>query len=383
MFPSRRIATSGGDVFRNEYSLEFDGTDSYVEVADDSSLDLTTGFTISAWIKKTDIGYGWIVQKGTGNYKLDIGYSGEIRLRVWHDGGTYKELEIMSVDYSDSTWHHIIGTYTASTSLKIYGDGVLLGTNTTSIPGTLDDSSDSLFFGAYGGTSYFFEGNIDEVAIWDTALTSNQVKTLYNGREPFNAKNIALSNLKGYWRMGDGVLDHKQTDGLVADQVNATLGSEMWNNDYSSGTGNWLAKGDNTLTNPSSGIIKLEYDNDSNGMEIELSDDVGQGDLTSDLTIGQVYKWQFDAYIDGGDESVGWNILNDGWAVGIITVTSTTFTTYTYYFTAARTVPKVELTSFGAGENIYLKNFSLKEINGNAGVMVSFDGSDFKTDVPS
>ena len=51
-----------------------------------------------------------------------------------------------------------------------------------------------------------FVGKISEIAFYDTALTASQVKTLYNGREPYNHKEgIATGNLKAWWRMGDGI----------------------------------------------------------------------------------------------------------------------------------------------------------------------------------
>ena len=47
MFPTRRITTSGGDVFRDEYSLAFDGTDDYISVADSDSFTSKSAFFTS------------------------------------------------------------------------------------------------------------------------------------------------------------------------------------------------------------------------------------------------------------------------------------------------------------------------------------------------
>ena len=48
MFPSRRIATMGSDVFRDEYSLEFDGTNDYVDLG---TTPVTTNHSIVGWVK--------------------------------------------------------------------------------------------------------------------------------------------------------------------------------------------------------------------------------------------------------------------------------------------------------------------------------------------
>ena len=60
MFPTRRI-TLGGDKFRDEYSLSFDGTNDYIENASPSGLPNGDSFTITAWIKcsSSDAGENW------------------------------------------------------------------------------------------------------------------------------------------------------------------------------------------------------------------------------------------------------------------------------------------------------------------------------------
>ena len=56
----------------------------------------------------------------------------------------------------------------------------------------------------------YFAGNIDEVAIWNTALDGDAVKAVYNGGKPTDlmmdngAYDEYTDNIKGYWRMGDG-----------------------------------------------------------------------------------------------------------------------------------------------------------------------------------
>ena len=54
MFKSRRIATSGGDKFRNDKSLAFDGTNDYIDCGTTMESTLRGDFTIVAWIRPTD-----------------------------------------------------------------------------------------------------------------------------------------------------------------------------------------------------------------------------------------------------------------------------------------------------------------------------------------
>ena len=74
-----------------------------------------------------------------------------------------------------------------------------------------------------------FDGNISQVGVWNSTLTADEVSSLYNHGLPIDlttdqAAYESSSNLVGYWRMGSGTLD---TYPLIADQTNATLGSDV------------------------------------------------------------------------------------------------------------------------------------------------------------
>ena len=72
--------------------------------------------------------------------------------------------------------------------------------------------------------------SISEIAIYHTALSASQVRTIYNGREPYNHKEgIATGNLKGWWRMGDGLERHSGT--TIYDMSNNTNNGTMTNMD--------------------------------------------------------------------------------------------------------------------------------------------------------
>ena len=69
---------------------------------------------------------------------------------------------------------------------------------------------------------------MSEVAIYDSALTANQVKTIYNGREPYNHKEgVASGNLTSWYRMGDGLENHSGT--TIYDMSDNTNNGTMTN----------------------------------------------------------------------------------------------------------------------------------------------------------
>ena len=108
-----------------------------------------------------------------------------------------------SVSLTVDTWHHIVGVFTPSTSMQIYVDGVLTGSNTTSIPSAVHDSPADFVIG-WRDFSFVatFKGNIADCRIYDDALTPTQVSDLYNGLDLRN-------NLVGQWLINaDDTVDH-------------------------------------------------------------------------------------------------------------------------------------------------------------------------------
>ena len=135
------------------------------------------------------------------------------------------------------------------TACALYVDGILQTVQSTNITGGAPTGNwdTGLTIGANVDGGNHCESYISDFAWYNTILTTAQIasniKTMYNGGEPYNHKEgIMSSYLKGWWRMGDGSLDSFITNvagsdtGLIANEVDATIGSELvtgWtNNDY-------------------------------------------------------------------------------------------------------------------------------------------------------
>ena len=94
MFPTRRITTSGGDKFRDEKSLAFDGTNDYINCGDVTFLDGLNDFSYVAWVKFTDASANAIITKGSynnsgatfGGYYSEGDASGRFRFSVANEG---------------------------------------------------------------------------------------------------------------------------------------------------------------------------------------------------------------------------------------------------------------------------------------------------------
>ena len=105
-------------------------------------------------------------------------------------------------------WYHVVGTFNGST-INIYVNGVA-GTSGSS--GTPVSTSASLFIARETGGNYF-NGKIDEVAIWNTALGETAIQEIYNATANNTGKALDLStdynnytsssNLQYWNRLGD------------------------------------------------------------------------------------------------------------------------------------------------------------------------------------
>jgi len=177
-------AGSGNGMFGD--ALSFDGTDDYVEVADSSSLDLTGSITVEGWINLTSfsqpatVAAKWKDTGGTNGrgYLLTVATDGTPRFYISTDGSNYPRATGSAL--SLNTWYHLAGTYDG-TSIKLYVNGTLVAT--TPQAGAMFLNSEPLLIGAndgYGGTARkFTNGVIDEVRIWDRALTITEIADNY------------------------------------------------------------------------------------------------------------------------------------------------------------------------------------------------------------
>ncbi len=178
-----------------ERSVYFDGTDDYVDIEDRLDIE-TTSFTLSAWIKRdaADSGTKSILSKRDASFTQGFDFrildnnSMEI---IWKNGGD--QSLISNTRLPDDQWHHVSAIYDGS-DISLYVDGVLDSTASRLAPLSTDESF--LIAAAGKGTiSQFFRGNIDEVRVWDTALTVDQLRFIMNQEIEDNAGQVMGTEL--------------------------------------------------------------------------------------------------------------------------------------------------------------------------------------------
>lgn len=146
-------------------------TNNRVSIPFSYSINPTTSLSIEAWFKFTSSGVKEMISRmnadGTGPLSYELFQSNQrLTFRLFKSGANDFTT---NTDLSLGAWHHVVATWDGTT-VKIYVDGVLDMT-----PGTLaspiDPSAYGLSIGGYGNGTYLFNGMIDEVKIFNRALT--------------------------------------------------------------------------------------------------------------------------------------------------------------------------------------------------------------------
>lgn len=217
-------ATAGGEAapppsWDNEYSLEFDGVDDFLSIYDGASgsgpfqFTASDSFTFSAWIKTSSTAATNQIISFRGTALLwfsTFSTSGNIRLKMYLRDDSSNVVSISSYNSASGwiaadTWTNVVFTRNASTNeLNLYINGSAAQatvTDTTSDDFTAYDKL-SIANDNYSSGRYWFDGMIDEVSIWNSALSGTDVATLASG--PNDLKTALASTPVAWWRNGDG-----------------------------------------------------------------------------------------------------------------------------------------------------------------------------------
>ena len=196
----------------NVYSMNFDSASSdYIDT--NYILDVTSDFSVSTWIKidgNSDHNILGTREQTTGasvskGFTLSLNSSKQIYARIFTTTSSITQVNAGVIQVGQ--WFSVVATYVASTkTLKIYRNGIEMGSVTGTSAGVTSPDNLSIGRVGIGGVYGYFNGKIDEVAIWNTALTSTQVAEIYNATGTNLTKDLTTvsgSNLIYWNRMGD------------------------------------------------------------------------------------------------------------------------------------------------------------------------------------
>ena len=157
-------------------ALQFNGTGALVTIPNATALQLSTGMTLEAWVNPSAVTSTWedVIYKGNDNYYLEATSTNASKPDAGLiAGGSYADA-VGTAKLTANTWAYLTETYDGST-LRLYVNGTQVAS--TAHTGTIATSTNSLQIGGDTIYSQYFAGLIDEVRIYNVALTAAQIQS--------------------------------------------------------------------------------------------------------------------------------------------------------------------------------------------------------------
>mgnify|MGYP003648880012 CR=1 FL=1 len=389
-------------------SIDFDGGDDYIAANSVASTITDFPFTMSAWANLESSGSGESIVSFSDVSDTDVilqiaitSGADKIQLFAKENGGSSQTITASSA-ISAGVWVHIVGVFASATSRKLYINGAQEGSEDTNSVAFDSDDIDTFTIGGLlrSGITRNFGGKVTDVGIWNAELDDNTISSIYNSGEP-NDLTLAVSytagsgvdktgDLQAYWRMGNGTLDafaSYDDFGLIADQTNATLGSNLFDSDFANATADgtysgttspsqggthvgetygWVSYSNATVTNEGGNYL-FESTSANNAVTEWLRDSY---DLSAEINDGAIYEFSLDIKVN----TASVNIANrNNVSAYVNTISDTTYTTYKFYWKSNTAIGSnyMQITDIDPGQEVRVKNFSLKKVQGNPGLMTN------------
>jgi len=170
-------------------SLHFNGVNSFVEIPNNTSLNFSSTFSMTMWIKTASINnnpgrYPMIIAKYSpyndrSGYGICVGAQNDYQ--IYFELFSHNSQSDVGTDFAinDNRWHFLAAIRDGSTQY-FYVDNTLIGVRTFS---RLINNSYSLYIGGlplFSYDNFYFEGLIDDVRLFDRALSKSEVELLYH-----------------------------------------------------------------------------------------------------------------------------------------------------------------------------------------------------------
>ena len=318
----------------------FNGSNSLVTVS--SSLPWANSFSISMWLKPSSglsasNYYIPFYQKG---YDSSIGgtglafYTYGYVLQPWVGsiGGSYYNI-FNTGTLTANQWNHVVLTRNYGVAWELFLNGSSLGTYTAQ--GLTNDFSDTeYYFGGFFGGSYSYNGEIDQVRIFDKALSLGEINSVYNETTTTAALGtISNPSTVAYYKMADGSDETGSYNATTINNVNFNVQGKYGFAGKFNGTNSYITTG---LTWPGgtqlswSGWIKT-----SNTKNTYIFGDFASGGANASHRFSiRLYSQNFQATINNAGGGLGTSVTfgtfahYGNWAHLVVTIDGTTLKGY-------------------------------------------------------
>jgi hypothetical protein len=178
--------------FANVNSFSFDGVDDYFEVPENV---YSSTFSFSFWMKPSNVTNKAVMGDISNNSNF-VRLDSTTSIKFKCAGGATTFTESSGNDIVLNTWQNIIITRDGSNVISVFRNGSTFG-STATLSGNFTLNSIGV---AYQSGGWFFTGELDEFAIWNSALTSGNIATIYGSGVP---SDLSTLNPLAWYRMGE------------------------------------------------------------------------------------------------------------------------------------------------------------------------------------
>jgi Concanavalin A-like lectin/glucanases superfamily len=194
-------ALSDGDT-----AMVFNGTTGYISVPSSTAITPTGSFTVETWVKTLTATEVPLVEKfdaGNAGFMLSLNnFGGGNYYALWVGNGWVEGPGVVA----DGQWHHLVGVWNGTT-VSLYLDGALrrsIAPTGVNLPAT----THALEIARRWDVSTYSNASLDDVAIYKTALTAQQIALHYYLGQPRYAAGsypdkVIRDGASAYWRLGE------------------------------------------------------------------------------------------------------------------------------------------------------------------------------------
>ncbi|MDO8524416.1 MAG: LamG domain-containing protein [bacterium] len=324
--------------------LSFDGVNDYVSVGTSTTL-RPTKITVSFWGYRYSQAYaplaisaGALGGSGGGGYHISYLNTFYIYKAVGASGLCTAPV---GVDYLNQ-WVHIVGTYDG-VNVRIYQNGVEIGTGTSCV-GSITYNLPAGTTIAIGSMGYLmpsqvFKGSIDDVRIYNRALSAGEVGQMYNSTKDGYLGKIKMSTgLVGYWKLDEAswngttneVIDYsgKLNHGTSVSGANTTSTAKIGRAGSFNGTNDYVSVADSVSISPTSAITISMW------AKLVSKLQAGGASLIAKNPTADSTNYDYMLYIGSDGSSMSFYFKNSAGSADNLPITMTVFDSSWHLYTA-------------------------------------------------
>jgi len=220
------------------YALDFDGINDYLDCGNITALNFQSAFSTSAWINYSGVPSvtSHVVLSGGSSSTNRFWYQLRSSNIIRYGSGSASAYDVTVSTMSSGTWYHI-ATVHNGTSLDIYINGIKQGATITVVAPSTQIGNNFKIGEYFSPVGYLWNGQLSNVAVFNTALSTANIETIYNSGKPSDLNTFSGTAPVAWWQLGSN--SSFNTNWTCLDEIgtNNAVSANMTNDDIVDGVG--------------------------------------------------------------------------------------------------------------------------------------------------